>query len=25
VKDRFRLPVTTYAIDSHGHVTGPNP
>jgi hypothetical protein len=25
VKERFRLPVTTYAIDSQGHVTGPKP
>jgi hypothetical protein len=23
VKERFRLPVTSYAIDSQGHVTGP--
>jgi hypothetical protein len=25
VKERFRLPVTTYAIDPQGHVSGPNP
>ena len=25
VKERFRLPVTTYAIDLQGHVSGPNP
>jgi hypothetical protein len=25
VKERFRLPVTTYAIDPQGHASGPNP